>query len=162
MRFLRGMAPAFQLAFSTSSSSATLPVTIECATKRVGADQNISNFMLPVGATINMDGTALYLTVASLFVAQVYGMNLSLQAQFMVFLTAVLASVGTAGIPGASIGLMGIIFSAAGIPVEGIAIVIGVDRLLDMSRTVVNITGDSLGAVVISRSEGKLGVGNLS
>jgi proton glutamate symport protein len=161
MRFLRGMAPAFQLAFSTSSSSATLPLTIECTTKRVGADQNISNFMLPVGATINMDGTALYLTVASLFVAQVYGMNLSLQAQFMVFLTAVLASVGTAGIPGASIGLMGIIFSAAGIPVEGIAIVIGVDRLLDMSRTVVNITGDSVGAVVISRSEGKLGPGNL-
>ena len=159
LRFLRGMAPAFQVAFSTSSSSATLPVTIECATKRVGADQNISNFMLPVGATINMDGTALYLTVASLFVAQVYGLDLSLQAQFMVFLTAVLASVGTAGIPGASIGLMGIIFSAAGIPIEGIAIVIGVDRLLDMSRTVVNITGDSLGAVVISRSEGKLGVG---
>ena len=159
-RFIRGMAPAFQLAFSTSSSSATLPVTIECATKRVGADQHISNFMLPVGATINMDGTALYLTVASLFVAQVYGMNLSLTAQFMVFLTAVLASVGTAGIPGASIGLMSIIFSAAGIPVEGIAIVIGVDRLLDMSRTVVNITGDSLGTVVISRSEGKLGVGN--
>jgi len=162
MRFLRGMAPAFQVAFSTSSSSATLPVTIECATRRVGADQNISNFMLPVGATINMDGTALYLTVASLFVAQVYGLNLSLQAQFMVFLTAVLASVGAAGIPGAGIGLMGIIFNAAGIPVEGIAIVIGVDRLLDMSRTVVNITGDSLGAVVISRSEGKLGTGSLS
>ncbi|HDP35764.1 MAG TPA: dicarboxylate/amino acid:cation symporter, partial [Candidatus Hydrogenedentes bacterium] len=158
MRFLRGMAPAFQLAFSTSSSSATLPVTIECAIKRVGADTNISSFMLPVGATINMDGTALYLSVASLFVAQVYGMELSLQAQFMVFLTAVLASVGTAGIPGASIGLMGIIFTSVGIPVEGIAIVIGVDRLLDMTRTVVNITGDSLGAVVISRSEGKLAV----
>jgi len=159
-RFLRGMAPAFQLAFSTSSSSATLPVTIECTAKRVGADQNISNFMLPVGATINMDGTALYLTVASLFVAQVYGLDLNLQDQIMVFLTAVLASVGTAGIPGASIGLMGIIFSAAGIPVEGIAIVIGVDRLLDMSRTVVNITGDSVGAIVISHSEGKLNTGD--
>ena len=157
LRFLRGMAPALQLAFSTSSSSATLPVSIECATKRVGADENIASFMLPVGATINMDGTALYLSVASLFVAQVYGLNLSLQAQFMVFLTAVLASVGTAGIPGASIGLMGIIFTSAGIPVEGIAIVIGVDRLLDMTRTVVNVTGDSLGTVVISRSEGKLG-----
>ncbi len=160
-RFLRGMAPALQLAFSTSSSSATLPVSIECVNKRVGADKHITSFMLPVGATINMDGTALYLSVASLFVAQVYGLNLSLQAQFMVFLTAVLASVGTAGIPGASIGLMGIIFTAAGIPVEGIAIVIGVDRLLDMTRTVVNVTGDSLGAVVISRSEGKLGAENL-
>ncbi len=159
-RFLRGMAPAFQLAFSTSSSSATLPVTMDCASRRVGADPNICSFMLPVGATINMDGTALYLSVASLFIAQVYGIELDLQAQFMVFLTAVLASVGTAGIPGASIGLMGIILTSAGIPVEGIAIVIGVDRLLDMTRTVVNVTGDCVGAIIISRSEGKLGVGS--
>ena len=154
MRFLRGMTPAFGVSFSTSSSSATLPVTIDCVSRRVGADRNICNFMLPIGATINMDGTALYLTVASLFVAQVYGIELGLQAQFMVFLTAVLASVGTAGIPGASIGLMSIIFASAGIPVEGIGIVVGVDRILDMSRTVVNITGDSVGAVVISRMEG--------
>ena len=151
---------AFQLCLQHSPVLPPL-VTIECIAKRVKIDQNISNFMLPVGATINMDGTALYLTVASLFVAQVYGLNLSLQAQIMVFLTAVLASVGTAGIPGASIGLMGIIFNAAGIPVEGIAIVIGVDRLLDMSRTVVNITGDSVGAVVISHSEGKLSAGDI-
>lgn len=156
LRFLRGMAPAFQLAFSTSSSSATLPVTIECASKRVGADPHISSFMLPVGATINMDGTALYLSVACLFIAQVYGMQLGFQAQFMVFLTAVLASVGTAGIPGASIGLITIILSSANIPVEGIAIVIGVDRLLDMTRTVVNITGDSVGVMVVSKSEGLL------
>ncbi|MFP4500989.1 MAG: dicarboxylate/amino acid:cation symporter [Candidatus Hydrogenedentota bacterium] len=156
LRFLRGMVPAFEVAFSTSSSSATLPVSIRCVTRRVGANENISNFMLPVGATINMDGTALYLSVASLFIAQVYGLGLGIQEQLMVFLTATLASVGTAGIPGASIGLMSIILSSAGIPVEGIGIVIGVDRILDMSRTVVNVTGDSVGAVVVSRSEGEL------
>lgn len=156
MRFLRGMAPAFGVAFSTSSSSATLPVSMECVSKRVGADANITHFMLPVGATINMDGTALYVSVASLFIAQVYNIDLSFQAQLMVFLTAVLVSVGTAGIPGASIGLMSIILTAAGIPVEGVGIVIGVDRILDMSRTVVNMTGDSVGAVVVSRSEGLL------
>ena len=124
---------------------------MRCVTERLGVDKNISSFMLPLGATVNMDGTALYLSVASLFVAQVYGLDLSVQAQFMVFLTAVLASIGTAGIPGASLGLMGIIFTAAGIPAEGIGIVIGVDRLLDMSRTVVNITGDAVGAVVVAQ-----------
>ncbi|HOH31224.1 MAG TPA: dicarboxylate/amino acid:cation symporter, partial [Candidatus Hydrogenedentes bacterium] len=153
-RFLRAMAPAIQLAFSTSSSSATLPMSLTCATKRLGADPNISNFMLPVGATVNMDGTALYLTVASLFIAQVYGIPLSFQEQFMVFLTAVLASIGTAGIPGASIGLMSIVLASASIPVEGIAIVIGVDRLLDMTRTIVNVTGDCVGVIVVCRSEG--------
>lgn len=153
-RFLRGMIPAFEVSFSTSSSVATLPVTIECASRRVGANENICNFMLPLGATINMDGTALYVTVASLFIAQVYGIHLGFQAQLLVFLTAVLVSVGTAGIPGASIGLMSIILRAAGIPVEGVGMVIGVDRILDMSRTVVNITGDAVGAVVVSQSEG--------
>lgn len=155
-RFLRAMAPAFQLAFSTSSSSATLPMSITCVTKRLGADRHISNFMLPVGATVNMDGTALYLTVASLFIAQVYGIPLGLHEQLMVFLTAVLASIGTAGIPGASIGLMSIVLASAGLPVEGIAIVIGVDRLLDMTRTVVNVAGDCVGVVVVSRSEGRM------
>ena len=155
-RFLRHMIPVFQVAFSTSSSSATLPVSIECVSKRVGADRDITQFMLPVGATINMDGTALYLTVAAVFISQVYGMDLGFQQQFMIFLTAILSSVGTAGIPGASIGLMGIVLASAGIPVEGIAIVIGVDRLLDMSRTVVNVTGDCVGVLVVSRSEGKM------
>lgn len=154
--FLKKMIPVFQVAFSTSSSLATLPVSIESVEKGVGADRSITNFMLPLGATINMDGTALYLSVAALFVAQVYGMQLGFQQQFMIFMTAILASIGTAGIPGASIGLMGIIFSTAGIPMEGIAIVLGVDRLLDMSRTVVNVTGDCVGAVVVSRSEGKI------
>jgi len=155
-RFLMGMLPALELAFSTSSSSATLPVTIDCATRRVGANENVSNFMLPIGATINMDGTALYAAVASLFIAQVYGVALTLQAQLMVFLTAVLVSVGTAGIPGGSIALLPIILGSAGIPIEGIGIIIGVDRFLDMCRTVVNVTGDSVGTVVVSRSEGLL------
>ncbi|MCP4639349.1 MAG: dicarboxylate/amino acid:cation symporter [bacterium] len=154
LRFLKGMAPAFQVSFSTSSSSATLPVTIECAHKRVGADENVCNFMLPIGATINMDGTALYTSVASLFIAQVYGIDLSLQQQFMVFLTAILVSVGTAGIPGASIALMTIILDSVGLPIEGIGIIIGLDRFLDMCRTMVNITGDSVGTVVVSQSEG--------
>ena len=154
MRFLRGMAPALQLSFSTSSSSATLPVTIDCASRRVGADQNVCSFMLPIGATINMDGTALYTAVASLFIAQVYGVELTLAQQLMVFATAVVVSVGTAGIPGASLALMTIILGAVNLPVEGIGIILGVDRFLDMCRTTVNITGDSVGAVVVSRSEG--------
>ncbi len=153
VRFFRGMAPALQLAFSTSSSSATLPVTLDCASRRVGVSRHVCSFMLPLGATINMDGTALYQAVASLFIAQVYGMNLTIEQQFMVFLTAVIVSVGSAGIPGASVGLMTIVLLSAGIPVQGVGIVIGVDRFLDMCRTLVNVTGDSVGAVVVGRSE---------
>ncbi len=155
MRFLKGMAPAFELAFSTSSSSATLPVTIQCATERVGVNQGVARFVLPIGATINMDGTALYTTVASIFVAQVYGLDMGFEQQIMIFLTATIVSVGTAGIPGASLALMSVIFTAVGIPLEGIGLVAGVDRILDMCRTTVNITGDSVGAVVIARSEGE-------
>ncbi len=154
LRFLRGMIPVFEVAFTTSSSAATLPVTLDCTTRRVGADRNIANFVLPLGVTINMDGTALYVAVASLFIAEVYGVAVPFQGQLMVFLTAVLVSVGAAGIPGASIGLLGIILQSIGAPIEGIAVVVGVDRLLDMSRTVVNVTGDSVGTVIISRSEG--------
>lgn len=157
VRFLRGMAPAIQLAFSSSSSSATLPVTLDCATRRVGSSRKVSSFMLPLGATINMDGTALYVAVAALFVSQVYGMDLTLAEQLMVFITAVAVSVGTAGIPGASVGLMTIIFASVGIPLEGIGIVIGVDRFLDMCRTLVNINGDAVGTVIISQSEGEMG-----
>jgi Na+/H+-dicarboxylate symporter len=155
MRFLKGMAPAFELAFSTSSSSATLPVTIQCATERVGVNQGVARFVLPIGATINMDGTALYTTVASIFVAQVYGLDMGFEQQIMVFLTATIVSIGTAGIPGASLALMSVIFTAVGIPLEGIGLVAGVDRILDMCRTTVNITGDSVGAAVIARSEGE-------
>ncbi len=155
--FLRGMAPAIQLAFSSSSSSATLPVTMDCATRRVGASKRISSFMLPLGATINMDGTALYQAVAVLFIAQVYGIGLTLPEQFLVFLTAVMVSIGTAGIPGASVGLMSIVLASVGLPIAGVGIVLGVDRFLDMCRTVVNINGDATGSVLLSRLEGEMG-----
>jgi len=154
LRFLRGMSPAIELAFSTSSSSATLPVTIDCASERVGVSRNVCSFMLPLGATINMDGTALYQAVSCLFIAQVYGLDLSIQQQFIVFATASIVSLGVAGIPGASIGMMSIVLASAGIPVEGVGIVIGVERFLDMCRTLVNVTGDSVGTVVVGRSEG--------
>lgn len=111
---------------------------------------------LPLGATVNMDGTALYQAVASLFIAQVYGLDLGLQQQFMIFLTAAIVSVGAAGIPGASVGMMVIVLASAGIPAEGVGIILGVDRFLDMSRTLVNVTGDAVGSVVVARSEGQL------
>jgi len=154
MHYLRGIAAALALSFSTSSSSATLPVTIDCTTRRIGADKNVTNFMLPIGATVNMDGTALYQAVAVLFIAQVLGKDLSLAQQLGVFISALMVSVGTAGIPGGSIGLMPLVLAQAGIGAEYVGIVIGVDRFLDMSRTVVNITGDSVGAIVVSRLEG--------
>jgi Na+/H+-dicarboxylate symporter len=154
LRFLKGIAPALELSFSTSSSSATLPVSIDCTSRRIGADENVTNFMLPIGATVNMDGTALYQAVAVLFIAQVLNKDLTIAQQFGVFLSAIMVSIGTAGIPGGSVALMPLVLKQAGIGAEYIGIVIGVDRFLDMCRTVVNITGDSVGAIVVSRSEG--------
>ncbi|MFO7975054.1 MAG: dicarboxylate/amino acid:cation symporter [Candidatus Hydrogenedentota bacterium] len=154
LRFLKGIAPALELSFSTSSSSATLPVSIDCTSRRIGADENVTNFMLPIGATVNMDGTALYQAVAVLFIAQVLNKDLTIAQQFGVFLSAIMVSIGTAGIPGGSIALMPLVLKQTGIGAEYIGIVIGVDRFLDMCRTVVNITGDSIGAIVVSRSEG--------
>ncbi len=154
MRYLRGMLPALELSFSTSSSAATLPVTIDCAHRRVGADENICNFMLPIGATVNMDGTALYQAVAVVFISQVLGVELSMAEQFTVFLTAIMVSIGTAGIPGGSVALMYLVLEPIGIDAQYVGLIIGVDRFLDMSRTLINITGDSVGAVVVSRSEG--------
>ncbi|MBI4559535.1 MAG: dicarboxylate/amino acid:cation symporter [Candidatus Hydrogenedentes bacterium] len=153
-QFLKGVAPALELAFATSSSSATLPVTLDCTQRRLGVSPSVTNFVIPLGTTVNMDGTALYQAVAALFIAQVYGVHLGLQEQFMVFFTAIIVSIGTAGIPGASIALMSIVLASAGIPVEGIGIIIGVDRFLDMSRTVVNVVGDSIASVIVARSEG--------
>ena len=155
-RFIAGFAPAIELSFSTSSSSATLPVTIDCTSRRIGADENIANLMLPIGATVNMDGTALYQAVAVLFIAQVLNKDLTIAQQFGVFLSAIMVSIGTAGIPGGSIALMPLVLKQAGIGAEYIGIIIGVDRFLDMCRTVVNITGDSVGALVVSRSEGAI------
>ncbi len=155
-RFFRGIRPAQLVAFSSSSSSATLPVTIKCVTENLGVSRTISSFMLSVGASINMDGTALYQGVAAVFLAQFYGMNLDFGQQLMVVLTATLASLGTTGIPGAGIIMMAIVLRSVGVPLQGIGIILGVDRFLDMCRTAVNITGDSVCTMVIAAMEGQL------
>jgi len=155
-QFFKGIGQAQLLAFSTSSSGATLPVTMKCAEENLGVSKEVSSFVLPLGATINMDGTALYQAVAAVFIAQVFGMDLSLGAQITIVLTAVLASVGTAAVPGAGIVMLIIILEAIGVPIEGIALIIGVDRILDMCRTTVNVTGDSAVASVIAASENQL------
>ncbi|MCG8699668.1 MAG: dicarboxylate/amino acid:cation symporter, partial [Bacteroidales bacterium] len=153
--FFRGIRPAQLVAFSSSSSSATLPLTMECAEKNLGVPQAVSSFTLPLGATINMDGTALYQGVSAIFIAQVYDLGLSLEQQFTVVLTATLASIGTAGTPGAAIVMLAMVLQSVGIPLEGIGLILGVERLLDMCRTVVNVTGDACCAVVVAHSEAK-------
>ncbi len=155
--FFRGIRPAQLVGFSSSSSSATLPVTIECVTENLGVSNSVCSFTLPLGATINMDGTALYQGVATVFIAQLYGMDLSFGQQLTVVLTATLASIGTAGIPGAGIVTLAIVLNSVGVPLEGIGIIMGVDRFLDMCRTVVNITGDAACAVVVASTEGQVG-----
>lgn len=155
-RFFKGIAPVQLVAFSTSSSGATLPVTMEKCQEELGVSDEISSFVLPLGATINMDGTALYQAVAAVFIAQALGMELSLTAQIVIILTAVLASIGTAAVPSAGIIMLVIILEAIGVPSAGIALILGVDRILDMLRTVTNVTGDSCVAVVIASSEGQL------
>ena len=144
------------LAFSTSSSGATLPITMECCENELGVSEEVSSFVLPLGATINMDGTALYQAVAAVFIAQTLGLGLDLSAQLTIILTAVLASIGTAAVPGAGIIMLVIILEAVGIPSAGIALILGVDRILDMMRTVVNITGDASVAVVVADTENQL------
>ncbi len=147
-KFYQGIAPAQLLAFSTSSSGATLPVTMERCEEELGVSEEVSSFVLPLGATINMDGTALYQAVAAVFIAQTLGMDLTLGAQLTIVLTAVLASIGTAAVPGAGIIMLIIILEAIGVPSAGIALILGVDRILDMMRTVTNVTGDASVAVV--------------
>lgn len=153
--FFRGIRPAQLIAFSSSSSSATLPVTMECTEKNLGVSSKICSFALPLGATINMDGTALYQGVSAVFIAQVYGMDLSIAQQLIIVLTTTLASVGTAGTPGAGIITLAIVLESIGVPLEGIAIIMGVERILDMCRSVVNVTGDASCAVVVAASEDK-------
>jgi proton glutamate symport protein len=157
-RFFRGFRPAQLMAFCSSSSNATLPVTMECTEKNLGVPAHICSFTLPLGATINMNGTALYQGVAAAFLAQIYGMDLSFTQQLTVVLTATLAAVGTAGIPGAGIVMLAIVLGSVGVPLQGIGIIMGVDRFLDMCRTVVNITGDAVCAVVVASTEGQLAV----
>jgi proton glutamate symport protein len=154
-RFFRGIRPAQLVGFSSSSSSATLPVTIECTTENLGVPSSICSFTLPLGATVNMDGTALYQGVATIFLAQLYGMHLHFTQQLTIVLTATLASIGTAGIPGVGIIMLAIVLNAAGVPLQGIGIILGVDRILDMCRTVVNVTGDAVCATVIAATEGQ-------
>ena len=151
--FFRGIRPAQLIAFTTSSSSATLPVTMECAQDNLGVPKEIASLTLPLGATINMDGTALYQGVSALFVAQIYGMDLGFGQQLTIILTATLASIGTAGAPAAGIMMLAIILQSIGVPLEGIALILGVERILDMCRTVVNVTGDACCAVVVSATE---------
>lgn len=154
--FFRATAPAQLLAFSSSSSAATLAVNIECVEKRLGVPASVASFVLPLGATINMNGTALYQAVAATFLAQLYGIPLTLADQAMIVATATLVSVGSAGVPGASIVLMVIVLESIHVPPAGIAVILGVDRVLDMCRTVTNITGDSMTATLISAREGTL------
>lgn len=151
----KALSPALLTAFSTSSSSATLPVTMDCVEDRAGVSNKTSSFVLPLGATINMDGTALYECVAALFIAQAYGLELAFTQQFTVVILALMTSIGVAGIPAASLVAITIILGAMGLPLEGIGLILAVDRVLDMCRTAVNVFSDSCGAVIIARSEGE-------
>ncbi len=155
-RFLKGILPAQLVAFTTSSSAATLPVTLKQVTGELGVSKSIANFVLPVGVTINMDGTSCYQAIAAVFIAQVFGIDLTLGQQLTIVLTATLASIGSPGIPSGSIVMLIIVLNSVGLPVEGLALILGVDRPLDMLRTVVNITGDSAVSSMVARSEGEL------
>jgi len=153
--FFPAMAPALLTAFSTASSSATVPVTLDCVEKRLGVSNRISSFVVPLGATVNMNGTALYECAAVLFIAQAYGVDMSLTSQFLVVLLALVTSIGVAGIPAASLVAIAIILTAVGLPPEAIAILFVFDRILDMARTAVNVAGDATAAVIVASMEGE-------
>jgi proton glutamate symport protein len=154
--FFKAIRPAQLLAFSTSSSSATLPVTIKQVEEEIGVSEEVSSFVLPLGATVNMDGTSLYQGVAAVFIAQALGMELSLTQQLMIVLTATLASIGSAGVPGAGLIMLIIVLESIGVPAAGIALIIAPDRILDMFRTVVNVTGDATVCAIVASTEGEL------
>ncbi|MDT8385922.1 MAG: dicarboxylate/amino acid:cation symporter [Thiogranum sp.] len=154
----RAMLPALLTAFSTASSSATLPLTMECVRDNAGVSNRTASFVLPLGATVNMDGTALYECVAAMFIAQAYGLELTFVTQFTVVMVALLTSIGVAGIPAASLVAITIILTTIGLPIEAIGLILAVDRILDMFRTAVNVFSDSCGAVLIAKSEGEQGV----
>lgn len=155
LRQLQAMSPAILTAFSTSSSSATLPITLDSVQNRAGVSQGTSGFVLPLGATINMDGTALYECVAAMFIAQAYGLELSFGVQFVIVWMALITSIGVAGIPSASLVAIAVILGAIGLPLEGLGLILAVDRVLDMCRTAVNVYSDSCGAVTVARREGE-------
>jgi len=154
--FMKGIAPAQLLAFSTSSSAATLPVTMECVEENLGVDEEVASFVLPIGATINMDGTSVYQGVAAVFIAQAFGLDLSLSAQLGIVFTATLASIGTAAVPSAGIVMLVIVLAQAGIPEAGLALIFAIDRPLDMCRTIVNVTGDAAVSMIVGKSISKL------
>lgn len=155
LKHYRGMPSALVMAFSTCSTIVTLPLTMKAVTGNSRVSEKVSNFVLPIGATVNMDGTALYECVATIFIAQVYGFELSFGAQFIVVFTALLASIGAASVPMSGMVMMSIILKAVGLPLEGVAIILAVDRILDMFRTTVNVLSDSCGAVIVARLEGE-------
>ena len=156
IQFFRGMMPAMMMAFSSASSVGTLPLNLECSEK-LGADRDVASFVLPLGATINMDGTAIYQGVCSVFIASCFGINLTFAQMLTIVLTATLASIGTAGVPGAGMVMLAMVLQSVGLPVEGIALVAGIDRIFDMGRTVVNITGDASCAIIVSRLQRRRG-----
>jgi len=155
IKHMKNMATPLLTAFSTSSSNATLPLTMEAVEKKDGVSNKIASFTLPLGATINMNGTALYECVAAMFIAQAYGINLSIGQQIIVVSTALLAAIGSAGIPMAGLVMMAIVLKAVGLPLEGLGLVLAVDRILDMFRTTINVYGDTCAAVIIAKSEGE-------
>lgn len=159
--FLNGIAPAQLLAFSTSSSAATLPVTMERVEEHMGVNKEVSSFVLPIGATINMDGTSLYQAVAAVFIAQAFGMDLTLGAQLGIIATATLASIGSAAVPGAGMVMLVIVLAQAGIPEAGLALIFAVDRPLDMCRTTVNVTGDAAVSLIVAKSVDMMGPPNV-
>jgi proton glutamate symport protein len=158
IQFFKAISPAQLLAFSTSSSAATLPVTMECVTEHVGVDEEVSSFVLPLGATVNMDGTSLYQSVAAVFIAQALGIELDLQTQLMIIVTATLASIGSAAVPSAGMVMLVIVLGQAGIPEAGLALIFAIDRPLDMCRTVVNVTSDATVSTIVAKYVGKLNV----
>jgi Na+/H+-dicarboxylate symporter len=159
--FMKGISPAQLLAFSTSSSAATLPVTMERVEEHLGVKREVSSFVLPIGATVNMDGTSLYQAVAAVFIAQAFGMDLGLEKQLTIVVTATLASIGSAAVPGAGMVMLVIVLGAIGVPEQGLALIFAVDRVLDMCRTTVNVTGDATVAMLVAKSVGKLGDPNV-
>jgi Na+/H+-dicarboxylate symporter len=155
LKFFKGFSPAMLIAFTTCSSSATLPVSMKSVEENLGVDKDVASFVLPLGATINMDGTAIYQGVCAVFVAQVYGLDLTLGQQLTVILTGTLASIGAAGVPGAGLIMLTMVLQSINLPLEGIALIAGIDRVLDMARTTINVTGDASAAVIVDYSEKK-------
>lgn len=156
VKFFKGILSAQSVAFTTTSSSGTLPVTTSNTIHNLGVSKPIASFVLPLGATINMDGTALYQGVCVMFVAQAFGVDLSFANYLTIIITATLASIGTAGVPGAGLIMLSLVLTSVGLPLEGVAIIAGIDRILDMARTTVNVTGDAMVSVLVAKSEGEL------